>query len=132
MVKKYLENFGPIIMKNTWYQKLYYLWVCNSSLMSQRGQLPQKSFVNDMLHQQPSTIPPVGRQDSARESRIGCSTLISRPTATRKKLWSRKFEGMSKDFCPLGECNNYSYLQILLILLQFHLALIQIQKMKAF
>ena len=78
-----------------------------------------------------TTIPPVRRQDSVSKYRIGSTILISSAIATEKELWSRKSEGMSEEICPLGECN------ILFIpsapidtALQFHLALIQIQKMR--
>ena len=47
----------------------------------------------------------------------GVMILTSSEIATEKELWSWKSEGMSEEICPLGECNNYSYLQILLILL---------------
>ena len=63
-----------------------------------------------------STIPGI-RTNSTGKSRNGRSTLTSSEIATEKELWSWKSEGISEENCPLGECNNYSYLQILLILL---------------
>ena len=70
-----------------------------------------------MLFQQTSITPGVWRPNSTGKSRIGSSTLTSREIATEEGLWSWKSERMSEEICPLGECNNYSYLQILLILL---------------
>ena len=51
--------------------------------------------------------------------RIGSHTLTSSQVATEKELWSGESEGISKEICPLEECNNYSYLQILLICSSF-------------
>ena len=90
-------------------------------MMSQGGHLQLKSYVSDVLLHQTSTIPPVRRQNCAGKSRSGSSTLTSSVIATEKELWSRKSEGISKEICPLGEHNNYSYLQILLILFSFML-----------
>ena len=59
------------------------------------------------------------------DARVGSSTLTPSTIATEKQMWSWKSEGISDEICPLGECNNYSYLQI-----QFHLSLIQVQKMR--
>ena len=56
----------------------------------------------------------------------GISEEICPLGESEKELWSREFEGISEEICPLGECNNYSYLQIL----KFHEALIQVQKMR--
>ena len=70
-----------------------------------------------MLFQQTSTIPGVRRPNSACKSRIGSKILTSSEIETEKELCSWKSEGISEEICPLGECNNYSYLQILLMLL---------------
>ena len=51
--------------------------------------------------------------NSTSKSRIGSSTLTFSETATENELWSWKSEGISEEICPLGECNTYSYLQIL-------------------
>ena len=51
------------------------------------------------------------------KSRIGSSTLTSSEIATEKDLWSWKTGGISEGICALGQYNNYSYCQILLILL---------------
>ena len=59
-----------------------------------------------MLFQQTSTIPRVRMLNST------ISEIV-----TEKGLWSWKSEGISEEICPLGGCNNYSYLQISLILL---------------
>ena len=85
-------------------------------MTSQRGQLQQNSYVSDMILQQTQQfLQLVVRQDSASKSRIGSSTLTSREIATEKELWSWESKRVSEEICPLGEYNNYSCLQILLI-----------------
>ena len=71
----------------------------------------------DTLYQQASTNHGVIMPNSTGKFRIGSSTLTSSEIATGNELWSWKSEGISEEICPLGECNSYSYLQILLILL---------------
>ena len=73
--------------------------------------------VGDTIFRQTSTIPGVRRLNSSGKSRISSSILTSSEIATEKELWSWKSEGIREEICPLGECNNHSYLQILLILL---------------
>ena len=82
-------------------------------MTSQGGQLQPELNGSDPLFQQTSTIPGVRRHNSTRKSRIGSSTLTSSEIATEKEWWSWKFEGKSEEICPLGECNDYSYVQIL-------------------
>ena len=115
--KKKCGNFWSNDHEENLASKIYFLWGCNSSMMSHGGQLQKNFYVNDTLHQQTSTIPPVKRQNSTDKSRIGSSTLTSRAIATKKELRSWKSEGICEEMCPLEECNNYSYLQILLIML---------------
>ena len=86
-------------------------------MTSQEGQLQPALNGGDTLFQQTSTIPGVRMPNSTSKSRIGSSTLTSSEIATEKELWSWKSEGISEEICPLGECNNYLYLQIPLILL---------------
>ena len=71
----------------------------------------------DMLFQQTSIISGVWRPNSISKSRIGSSTLTSTEIANEKELLSWKSEGISEEICPLGKCNNHSYIHILLILL---------------
>ena len=85
-------------------------------MTSHGGLLQTELNGGDTLFQLTSTIPEIRRPNSTGKSRIGSSTLTSREIATEKKL-SWKSEGISEEICPLGECNNYSYLHILLILL---------------
>ena len=85
-------------------------------MTSQGGQLQPELNGGDTLFQQTSTIPGVRKPNSTYKSRIGSSTLTSSEIATEKELWSWKSEGISEEICPLGECNNYSYFQFLLIL----------------
>ena len=86
-------------------------------MTSQKRQPQPELNGGDALFQQTSTIPGVRMPNSTGKSRVGSSTLTSSTIATEKQMWSWKFEGISDEICPLGECNNYSYLQILLILL---------------
>ena len=86
-------------------------------MTSHGGQLQPELNGGDTLFQQTSTIPGVRRPNSTGKSRIGSSTLTSSEIATEKELWSWKSEGISEEIHHLGECNNYSYLQVLLILL---------------
>ena len=82
---------------------------------SHEGQLQLEMNGGDTLLQQTSTIPGVRRPNTTGKSRFGSSTLTSSEIATEKELWSWKSEGISEEICPLGECNNYSYLQMLFI-----------------
>ena len=89
-------------------------------MTSQGGQLQPELNGGDTLFQQTSTnFNNSWSQDAQfhNKSRIGSSTLTSSEIATEKELWSWKSEGISEEICSLEECNNYSYLQILLILL---------------
>ena len=86
-------------------------------MTSHGGQLQPELNGGDTIFQLTSTIPGVRRPNSNGKSRIGSSTLTSSAIATEKELWSWKCEEISEEICPLRECNNYSYLQILLILL---------------
>ena len=81
--------------------------------MSQGGQLQPELNGGDMLFQHTSLIFGVWRPNSTCNS----STLISSIITTENELWCWKSEGISEEICPFGECNNYSYLQILLTLL---------------
>ena len=86
-------------------------------MTSHGGQLQPEINGGDMLLQQTSTIAGVRRPNTTGKSRISSSTLTSSEIATEKELWSWKSEGISEEIFPLGECNNYSYLQMLFILL---------------
>ena len=86
-------------------------------MTSHGGQLQPGLNGGDTLFQLTSTIPGVRRPNSTGKSRIGSSTLTPSEIVTEKELWSWKSEGINEEICPLGECNNYSYLHILLILL---------------
>ena len=86
-------------------------------MTSHGGLLQLELNGGDTLIQLTSTIPGIRMPNSTGKSRIGSSTLTSSKIATEKELWSWKFEGISEEICLLGECNNYSYFQILLILL---------------
>ena len=83
-------------------------------MTSHGGELQPEMNGGDALFQQTSTIPGFRRPNSTGKSRIDSSTLTFSAIATEKELWSWKSEGISEEICPLGECNNYSYLQILL------------------
>ena len=89
-------------------------------MTSQWGQMQPEVNGGDMLFKQTSTIPWVRRPNFTGKSRIGSSTLTSSEIAT-EKLWSWKSEGISEEICSLGECNNCSYLQILLMYMGFTL-----------
>ena len=76
LVKKF-GNFWSNNHEENLVSEIYFLCECNSSMTSLGGQLQQKSYVSDTLHQLISTIPPVKRQNSAGKSKIGSSTLTS-------------------------------------------------------
>ena len=90
-------------------------------MTSQGEQLQPELNGGDTLFQQTSIIFGVRRHNFTSKSRIGSSTLISSKIATEKVLWDQKSEEISEEICeeicPLGKCSNYSYHQILLILL---------------
>ena len=61
-------------------------------------------------------------------SKIGSSTLTSSTITNVKELWSRESEEISKEICPSGGAIIIHIFSD--TALQFHLALIQIQKIR--